>query len=172
MTLTVTCRAGQDEAAVAARDWFGGIAFWDCPLCGYSCRGPDDDHIRFGGAHGVRQRVLPTGLRGCDRPSHGHEADSTDLVVHHGGWGCPPRAHAPSEKRRYPPDNRTNSSHMVARKTRASPSSLRKSSQSYQESFPRVRDEQEIEEGHPKEARRFHIPHLQNRAQFGKAIEE
>src|SRR2546425_6072967 len=87
MTLTVTCRAGQDEAAVAARDWFGGIAFWDCPLCGYSCRGPDDDHIRFGGAHGVRQRVLPTGLRGCDRPAHRHEADSTHLVVHHGGWG-------------------------------------------------------------------------------------
>src|SRR3989442_15059671 len=102
MTLTVTCRAGEDEAAVAARDWFGGIAFWDCPLCGYSCRGPDDDHIRFGGAHGVRQRVLPTGLRGCDRPSHGHEADSTDLVVHHGGLGCYLWVHGPSENRGVP----------------------------------------------------------------------
>src|SRR2546426_11652475 len=69
-------------------------------------------------------------------------------------------------------DRPANSNHMGARKTRASPSSLRKSSQAYQESFPRVRDEQEIEEGHAKEARRFHIPHLQDRAQFGKAIEE
>src|SRR3989442_2921099 len=105
MTLTATCRAGQDEAAVAARDWFGGIAFWDCPLCGYSCRGPDDDHIRFGGAHGVRQRVLPTGLRGCDRPSHGHEADSTDLVVHHGGWGRSLGVHSPTENRGVPRGN-------------------------------------------------------------------
>src|SRR5439155_11051663 len=49
---------------------------------------------------------------------------------------------------------------------------FREPSQAYQESFPRVGDEQEIEEGHPKEARRFHTPHLQNRAEFGKAIEE
>src|SRR5437867_12008256 len=55
---------------------------------------------------------------------------------------------------------------------RVSFSSFRQSSQAYQESFPRVGDEQEIEEGHPKEARRFHTPHLQNRAEFGKAIEE
>src|SRR5437899_12831447 len=61
---------------------------------------------------------------------------------------------------------------MIAVCLRVSSSSFRESSQAYQESFPRVRDEQEIEEGHPKEARRFHIPHLQNRAQFGKAIEE
>src|SRR5207245_3494599 len=52
------------------------------------------------------------------------------------------------------------------------PSSFRKSSQAYQESFPRVGDEQEIEERHPKEARRFQTSHLQNRVQFGKAIEE
>src|SRR2546425_9714002 len=61
---------------------------------------------------------------------------------------------------------------MVARKTSASPSSLRKSSQAYQESLPRAGDEQEIEKRHPKKARRFHTPYLQNRAQFGKAIEE
>src|SRR5947199_9251733 len=55
---------------------------------------------------------------------------------------------------------------------RVSSSSCREPSQAYQESFPRVGDEQEIEERHPKEARRFHTPHLQNRAEFGKAIEE
>src|SRR5439155_16792999 len=54
----------------------------------------------------------------------------------------------------------------------SSSSSFRESSQAYQESFPRVGDEQEIEERHPKEARTFHIPQLQNRVQFGKTIEE
>src|SRR2546426_11956426 len=61
---------------------------------------------------------------------------------------------------------------MIAVCLRVSSSSFRESSQAYEESFPRVGDEQEVEESHPKEARRFHTPHLQNRAEFGKAIEE
>src|SRR3989441_10129760 len=61
---------------------------------------------------------------------------------------------------------------MIAVCLRVSSSSFRESSQAYQESFPRVGDEQEIEEGHPKEARRLQAPHLQNPAEFGKAIEE
>src|SRR3989442_192409 len=47
---------------------------------------------------------------------------------------------------------------MIAVCLRVSSSSFRESSQAYQESFPRVGDEQEVEEGHPKEARRFHTP--------------
>src|SRR2546425_10001062 len=60
----------------------------------------------------------------------------------------------------------------MAREASVSPSPFRRSSQAYQESLPRVGDEQEIEKRHPKQARRFQTPHLQNRAQFGKAIEE
>src|SRR2546422_9633073 len=61
---------------------------------------------------------------------------------------------------------------MIAVCLRVSSSSFRKSSQAYQESLPRIGDEQEIEERHPKKARRFQTSYLQNRAQFGKAIEE
>src|SRR2546426_11249609 len=69
-------------------------------------------------------------------------------------------------------DGHANCDHAIARKRRISPSSFRTSSQANQESLPRVGDEQEIEEGHSKEAGRFHTPYLQNRAQLGKAIEE
>src|SRR5437899_11964844 len=71
-----------------------------------------------------------------------------------------------------PSDRPANCDHMIAVCLRVSSSSFRESSQAYEESFPRVGDEQEVEESHPKEARRFHTPHLQNRAEFGKAIEE
>src|SRR2546428_7184645 len=71
-----------------------------------------------------------------------------------------------------PLDQPAHCDHILAREASVSPSSFRRSSQAYQESLPRVGDEQEIEKRHPKKARRLQTPYLHNRAQFGKASEE
>src|SRR2546426_12320374 len=109
------------------------------------------------GATGVDANPGDPRTKGSARPPSGAQ-DSTPTPrsrlpflavipqIHHGS-------------RRYftiPSDWPANCDHMNAMCLRFSSSSFREPSQAYQEAFPRVGDEQEIEEGHPKEARRVH----------------